>query len=235
MKTTVELVRSADDSGVDMIELGMPFSDPLADGPEIQLSSQAALNNGVTLKAILETVRQVRSITDTPLILMGYYNPLLAYGVEKFVRNASKSGADGFIIPDLPVEEGREFKELVESDGMSVLFLVAPTSSTDRIRLIDKNSTDLVYAVTVTGVTGAGRHFDAETDRYLQSLRHQLTKPFVAGFGVSSPDSARRLAQYSDGVVIGSELVRIIKSAASRREAVAGVAGFLSQVRRALS
>lgn len=234
MKTTVALVKAAADAGADMVELGMPFSDPLADGPEIQHSSKAALDNGTDLRAILKAVEQLQREVDLPLILMGYYNPLLTYGETRFLKRAASVGVDGFIIPDLPVEEAAGFKTAVESNRMSAVFLVAPTSSPDRVRLIDKYSTDFIYAVTVTGVTGAGRTFGTDTDRYMRRLKKQLTKPFVAGFGVSSAESARRLARYADGVVIGSALVKIIRNATDRRSCLKQVTDFLSKIRRAL-
>lgn len=233
-KTTIALARAAADAGADIIELGMPFSDPLADGPQIQHSSQTALDNGTDLRSVLETVRKLRRHINVPLVLMGYYNPVLAYGEAKFLKHAAAAGVDGFIIPDLPVEEGTGFKTRVEAGGMSALFLVAPTSSPERIRLIDKNSTDLVYAVTVTGVTGVGSSFTADTDRYLLGLRKNLKKPFVAGFGVASAESARRLTKFADGVVIGSALVKIIRSAPNRKASVLKVSRFLSDIRRAL-
>ena len=165
---------------------------------------------------------------------MTYYNPVLAYGETRFLKHAAAAGTDGFIIPDLPVEEGAGFKAQVEENGMSALFLVAPTSSPSRIRLIDKNSTDLVYAVTVTGVTGVGRSFSTDTDRYLQSLKKSLTKRFMAGFGVASAESARRLTKYADGVVIGSALVKIIRNAPNRKACIQQVSRFLGDIRRVL-
>ncbi len=234
MRTTVALVKAAAEAGADMVELGMPFSDPLADGPEIQHSSKAALDNGTNLRRVLKAVEQLQREVELPLILMGYYNPLLTYGETKFLKRAASAGVDGFIIPDLPVEEAAGFKTLVESNGMSAVFLAAPTSSPERVRLIDKFSTDFVYAVTVTGVTGVGRTFGTDTDRYMRRLKQELTKPFVAGFGVSSAESARRLARYADGVVIGSALVKIIRGAANRRSCLKQVTRFLAKVRRAL-
>jgi tryptophan synthase alpha chain len=234
LKTTVALARAAADAGADIIELGMPFSDPLADGPQIQHSSQTALDNGTDLRSVLETVRKLRQQVSVPLVLMGYYNPVLAYGEAKFLKHAAAAGVDGFIIPDLPVEEGAGFKTEVEAGGMSALFLVAPTSSPERIRMIDQNSTDLVYAVTVTGVTGVGRSFGADTDRYLSDLKKTLKKRFVAGFGVSSAESARRLTKFADGVVIGSALVKIIRSAPNRKAGIRQVGRFLGDIRHSL-
>jgi len=234
LKTSLELVQLAEAAGADVVELGMPFSDPLADGPEIQYSSQVALQNGVGLESILSAVGKLREEVSIPLVLMGYYNPILAYDPDRFLQQASRRGVDGFIIPDLPIEEADDFRKSAEALGLSSIFLVAPTSSRIRIRAIDAACSDLVYAVTVTGVTGSGRRFDNSTDRYLKGLQEQLTHPFVAGFGVSSPESATRLARYADGVVIGSVLVQMLREAKTRAAALGQVGKFLRRVRRAL-
>ena len=234
METSLEHVRIAADNGADIIELGMPFSDPLADGPKIQYSSHIALQHGTNLSQILDGVSQLRKDTNIPIVLMGYYNPVYSYGEEKFLRDASDAGVDGLIIPDLPVDEARTYCAAIRKYNLSVIFLVAPTSAPDRIRLVDRRSTDFVYAVTVTGVTGTRTEFNSETDRYLGDLSHRLKKPFVAGFGVSSAESAQRLCRYANGVVIGSALVSIIREARSKRASFQAVGGFLRNIRKAL-
>jgi tryptophan synthase alpha chain len=228
------LVTTAADSGADIIELGIPFSDPLADGPAIQLSSQVALKNGVNLESVLETVTWVRKRSEVPLVLMGYYNPILTFGVSRFLKACAEVGVDGLIIPDLPVEEAHEYCTQIKNNDLSSVFLVAPTSAPERIALIDRFSSDFVYAVTVTGVTGVRRRFDSSTKAYLTRLRRSLKHPFVAGFGVSSPETARSLASHCDGVVIGSALVNMIQAAASSDRARKEVARFLGTVRRGL-
>lgn len=234
LRASLEMAQVAGDAGADIIELGMPFSDPLADGPAIQYSSQIALGKGISLRKILKGVESIRSRIDLPVVLMGYYNPILAFGPAEFARRAASAGVDGFIIPDLPVEEATDFrKELVRND-LSAIFLVAPTSSAERVRLIDRSSTDLVYAVTVTGVTGARRKFDSSTDKYLMELKQKLRKKFVAGFGVSSAATARKLARYADGVVIGSALVEILRSSRNQPEGRRKVGRFLSEIRKAI-
>jgi tryptophan synthase alpha chain len=231
-KATLDLVRAAESSGADFIELGMPFSDPLADGPEVQHSSQVALANGTSLKIVLKTVEQIRRFSLTPIILMGYYNPVYCYGEDRFITAANSAGADGFIIPDLPVDEAGRFARRVKHEKMSMLFLAAPTSSDSRLQNVNRLSTDLVYAVTVTGVTGAGRSFGRTTTSYLRSLRSKLSKPFVAGFGVSSARSARELTRYSDGVVIGSALIRLLRDARTQNAGVKQVGRLLASIRR---
>ncbi len=234
LKTSMEYVRIAADNGADMVEIGMPFSDPLADGPLIQHSSHIALQNGVNLKSILNGVKRLRSNLSVPIILMGYYNPVRAYGDARFLKEAKVSGVDGFIIPDLTIEEASDFNKQIKKNDLSAIYLVAPTSSKKRIKMISEMSTDFVYAVTVTGVTGTGKIFGKETDTYLKKLKSILDKPFVAGFGVSSPESAKRLGKYCDGVVIGSALVQIIKNAATKKSSLTETGKFLNNIRKAL-
>lgn len=234
LRTSLDCVRVAVDNGADMVELGMPFSDPLADGPQIQFSSHQALKQGINLHQILNGVTQLRKKIDVPLILMGYYNPIWSYGEEQFLRDAKSAGVDGLIIPDLPVDEAVSYCRSIKRYNLSAIFLVAPTSVPKRIEIIDKRSSDFVYAVTVTGVTGARTHFGRDTDKYLAGLRRTLGKPFVAGFGVSSPDSARRLSRYADGVVIGSALVAKIREARSVSAGLRAIGSFLKKTRRAL-
>lgn len=233
-KETVSLVLAAEDAGVDMVEIGIPFSDPLADGPDIQFSSKAALDRHVTLREIWSLVEQIRDKSEIPLLFMGYYNPLLAYGEERFLKISKKAGLDGFIIPDLPVDEAGSILEIAQKQELASVFLVSPTSSDDRIKQIDRFSSGFVYAVTVTGVTGTGKKFDNSTDRYLISLKKKLRNKFVAGFGVSSVASAKRLADNSDGIVIGSKLVQIIRNSKRKQKRTIEVNRFLSQVRKAI-
>jgi len=235
MRQSLDLVGVAEDSGADFVELGMPFSDPLADGPAIQYSSHCALEKGTTIKGILEALTSVRKSIGLPVILMGYLNPLLAFGESRFVRAAARAGVDGLIVPDLPVEEAEELGGLVEKQGMSMILLVAPTSPRARWTAVDLRSTDFVYAVTVAGVTGGGRRFGSATDLYLRQLRRSLSKPYVAGFGVDSPESAKRLCRNADGVVIGSALVRIIRDARNQCDCRRNVARFLKRIRAAIS
>ena len=234
LESTVKLAIMAQSCGCDMIELGMPFSDPLADGPEIQFSSKIALDNGITVKTILRQVSDIKARIKTPIILMGYYNPLIAYGEEKFLRDASSAGVDGLIIPDLPVDESARFHQTACVNNLSLTFLVSPTTTPERIKLIDRYSTNFVYAVTVTGVTGTGKVFDQKTDTYLKNMRLKLSKKFVAGFGVSSAESAKKLTTYADGVVIGSALIKILKNAPAKKQGMAQLETFLKKIRKAL-
>jgi tryptophan synthase alpha chain len=233
-KTTLELIKIAIDSGCDMIEIGFPFSDPLADGPEIQFSSYQALKNKMTLAKTLQIVEQVRKINDIPLILMGYYNPVFSYGQKRFMKDASSAGVDGLIIPDLAVSEATDYKRLADRNNISTIFLAAPTTDRTRLKQIEKNCSDFVYAVTVTGVTGGGKVFGRDTDNYLKGLKQIFNKKFVAGFGVSSADIAKRFCRYSDGVVIGSKIVSLMRGAKSKAQAVKEVGRLLGSVRKAI-
>ena len=234
LSKSLQYVRAAANAGADIVEIGIPFSDPVADGPAIQYSSQVALKKGTTLAAILGSVRKLRKSIDIPLVLMGYYNPLLSFDLKRFFNQAAKAGVDGLIVPDLPVEEATQFSALAKHYKISLIFLVAPTSDDNRIKMIDRLSDDLVYAVTVTGVTGSRSGVAKETEAYLKDLRSKLSKPFVAGFGVSSAQSARRLANSADGVVIGSALIDIIRKSSDQKSAVRKVTHLLTSIRRAL-
>jgi tryptophan synthase alpha chain len=206
---TPEIVWGLADSGADMVELGIPFSDPLADGPTIQTSSQIALKGGVRLTDIFRMAEKIRTKTEIPLLLMGYFNPLFAYGLEEFARDASRSGVDGLIVPDLPPEEGGELSAICRKQDLSLIYLIAPTTSTDRISRIALASSDFAYCVSVTGVTGQRKNLSTELKDFLLSVRMKTRKPFVVGFGLSTPEQVRQLAPYSDGVVVGSALVKI--------------------------
>ncbi len=233
-KTFHKLIKIAIDQGSDIIEIGIPFSDPLADGPEIQFSSRIALKNGTDLNDILLSVEKIRNYSEIPIVLMGYYNPIIAYGEKKFYSDANQSGVDGLIIPDIPIEEGREFKKNAETKNLSAIFLTAPTTINSRLSQISNFSTDFVYAVTVTGVTGTGKVFGKETDNYFKNLRKYVDKKVVAGFGVSNVDNAKRLSKLCDGVVIGSALVKLIRTGKSKTDALSGVGNFLKRIRKAI-
>jgi len=216
--TTLLAVRTAADVGADLIELGVPFSDPLADGPAIQKTSQIALAGGTGLADILRTVEAARRHTSIPLLLMGYYNPFLSYGLGAFARDAAAAGVDGLIVPDLPFEEGREFKAHTEKAGMSLVYLIAPTTTDRRVKDAGRHSTDFCYCVALAGVTGARASVEARTTAYLDRVRRLIKKPIVVGFGVSSPAHVRRLRPHADGVVVGSALVPILERAGGRRD-----------------
>ncbi|MDD8019056.1 MAG: tryptophan synthase subunit alpha [Bacteroidota bacterium] len=228
--TTVPLLLALERAGAAMIEIGIPFSDPLADGPTIQHSSEIALRNGATVLRVLELVKEARAQTAIPIILMGYFNPILYFGVEKFLTEAHHSGVDGLIIPDLPPEESKEFRELSKKYGVSNVFLIAPTSSEERIRVIDALSTDFTYCVSVTGVTGSRSSFGNHFDEFLHRVKRNTKKPFVVGFGIKGKEQVTMISSIADGVVVGSALLQAMENATSVDEAVSLGKNFLSSL-----
>lgn len=214
MESTIPLVLAAEEAGAHMVELGMPFSDPLADGPVIQQTSQVALANGVTLNWILDTVTALRASTQIPIILMGYLNPLLKLGLDTFLHRASDAGVDGLIIPDFPPEEGGTFYKQARSMGISSIYLVAPNTSDERIGKLSKESGDLLYAVSILGVTGSTLSARENLLTYLKRVKAAASTPFMVGFGISTPDDVRVAASIADGVVVGSALLSRLRTAA---------------------
>lgn len=210
LSETVDLMQALAQGGADTIELGLPFSDPLADGPVIQETSQKALLAGVTHTKILEMVRVFRKTSQTPIILMGYMNPILAYGTERFFRDAAQAGADGLIIPDLPVDEAAPYLEPARQAGLAWVFLAAPTSDSERLARVDEASDVWSYCVSVTGVTGARDAFPQSLDRYLERVQRVAKKPFVVGFGISRGEHVERVCPPARGVVVGSALLRAL-------------------------
>jgi tryptophan synthase alpha chain len=216
--------------GVDGFEIGIPFSDPLADGPVIQAATQIALENGTTVRQCLQAVRDLRARGVTqPMLLMGYMNPLLAYSVENFVRDARAAGADGLIVPDLPPDEGAQVDAACASEGLAHIYMIAPTSNAERIALVGQRYSGFIYVVSLTGITGARDQLPPYLTEFIARLRAQLPDaPLVMGFGISKPEQARRMSDLVDGFIVGSALVRAGKDGV---EAVRVLAGSL---RRAL-
>ncbi len=213
---TSELVVELEKAGADIIELGMPFSDPLADGPVIQQSSAIALKNGTTLKSILSDVRQIRKKSEIPIVLMGYLNPILRYGTEKFFADAQSSGVDGMVLPEVPKEEAEPFNEIIRASGLSNILLVAPTTDSERIEAIDDLSSGFLYCVSTTGITGADGH--APSQEYIQRVkRHAKNNPVLVGFGITTSKDARSAARYCDGVIVGSALIKRIQRGRDKR------------------
>ncbi|SMO42807.1 tryptophan synthase subunit alpha [Melghirimyces algeriensis] len=211
MSTTLDLIRLLDDEKVTGIELGVPYSDPLADGPVIQSASARALAHGVTLPQVLELADKAREIgVTTPLILFSYYNPILQYGPKSLVSQARKAGIDGFIIPDLPWEEGREMSAYASKQGVDLIPLVAPTSR-ERVRQIVSDAQGFVYCVSSRGTTGVRHAFEQEVDVFLDTVRKWSPVPTAVGFGISHSDHVQRFLQHADAVVVGSALVRKIE------------------------
>jgi len=206
-----DLVMRVFEAGADMIELGIPFSDPLADGPVIQASSQKALDSGVNLEWIFETLEELKNKTGKPIILMGYANPIFNYGVKKFIADAAKTNTAGLIIPDIPIEEYDDF--FVEQSELDIILLTTPTSSEQRIKAIDKKSSGFVYCVSVTGTTGARSIIDERTIENVKRTYNLIDKnKMLIGFGISQPEHIAKLKKYCDGVIVGSAVIKALNS-----------------------
>lgn len=211
LQRTRELWAALDRAGADVIEIGIPFSDPLADGPTIQRASFRALKNGTTLAQVLDALAEERSSIRARTVIFSYYNPILAMGLDEFAKRAGEAGADGVLVPDLVPEEARPLKEALAPPGVDPVFLVAPTTPDERLSLIGRASPALVYAVSLTGVTGARTELPPELGSFTARCRKHITSPLVVGFGISTPEQASRVAKLADGVVVGSALVRIVE------------------------
>jgi tryptophan synthase alpha chain len=199
----VSLVQHLNTSGLDVLEIGVPFSDPVADGAVIQQSSQIALANGVTLDWILRTVALLRRTTQLPIVLMSYTNPILAMGLEKFFARAHHSGVDGLIIPDVTPEEGKPFEDAAGKHHLQIIYLAAPTTPPRRLKRIARSTRGFLYAVSLTGVTGERRGLAPGLTDFLRSIRRYTKKPVAVGFGISSPEQVRRLRHSADGIIVG--------------------------------
>jgi tryptophan synthase alpha chain len=231
-EASLDIIQSVAASGADLIELGLPFSDPLADGPTIQRSTQIALENGITMSDCIEMTRELRDRgVQQPLLLMGYYNPILAYGIERYIIDAQRAGADGFIIPDLPPDEAETLEDAAHEANLAVIFLIAPTSTDHRIELVLRHSTGFIYLVSVAGVTGARTKLPVELHDFVSRVRIKTSKPLAVGFGIGSGDQALQVGQIADGVIIGSALINLVDQA-SKKEEAAGT--FIAGIRAAL-
>jgi tryptophan synthase alpha chain len=211
LATTERLVPLLERSGADIVELGIPFSDPMADGTTIQLSSARALAAGTTVSGILDTVRAIRTRCQIPIVLMGYFNPIFAYGVERFAADAAEAGVDGVLLVDLPPEEVAEFKASADRYGLHTIMLLAPTSDLNRMKRVARMGSGFLYYVSVSGVTGARSRVEGSVADQVTRLR-QITKlPVAVGFGISTPEQAAQVAASADAVVVGSALVKLFE------------------------
>jgi tryptophan synthase alpha chain len=213
LDTTAGLVPALAQAGADLFELGVPFSDPIAEGPTIQKSSFQALENGVTIEKCFEMARQIRRQTDAPILFMGYYNPVFAYGVEKYAAECAANGIDGLIIPDLPPEEAAEVRAACRQAGLDLPTFVAPTSTPERIRAAIANASGFIYCVSLAGVTGARAALPEYLPEFLGRVRAQTDLPLVLGFGISKPEHFQAVRGLVDGVIVGSALVDVLVNA----------------------
>jgi tryptophan synthase alpha chain len=234
LATTARLVVEAARQGADVIELGVPFSDPLADGPVIQRATQRALAAGVTLPRVLETVRELRGDLSVPLVFLTYYNPILAFGLKAFCRTALEAGVDGVIVADLPPEEAGPLHAEADPLGFDLIHMAAPTSPPARMRKIARASRGFIYLVSLTGVTGERAALPPDLVGLLRTLRAVTTKPVCVGFGISTPEQAALVGQSADGVAVGSAIVRLIERHAGATELVPEVGRFIAALKAPL-
>lgn len=214
LEDTVPVAKYLSEAGADLIEIGIPFSDPVADGPTIQASNKVALDNGMNLRLLLDQVREIRRQgIEVPLLLMGYLNPVMQYGVDKFVKDASGAGIDGLIIPDMPVPEyEEEYRSLFEQHNLCNTFLISPTTSAERIRKIDAATRGFIYAVSASSTTGARGTFTDDQIAYFRRLKEmELQNPFLIGFGISNHETFATASQYSGGAIVGSAFINLLK------------------------
>lgn len=207
VETTVALASALAAAGADAFELGVPFSDPIADGVTIQRATQASLSNGTTPAICLEVASEIRKKVDVPLLLMSYYNPIAHYGDEKFCEAAAKAGVDGLIVPDLPPEEADDLESAASNRGMNLIYLVAPTSTDERLKLVARRARGFIYCVALSGVTGARSQLSASLPAYLQRVRKFTNLPLVVGFGISRPEHVHEVARWADGAITASALI----------------------------
>ena len=231
---TRKLVVEAARRGADVIELGIPFSDPLADGPVIQRATQRALAAGATLPRVLELVREMRGEVSAPLVFLTYYNPILAFGLKAFCRTSVEAGIDGVIVADLPPEESGPLRAESLPAGLDLIHLVAPTSTSERMRKIARASEGFIYLVSLTGVTGERTALAPELAQQLRALRAVTTKPVCVGFGIGTPEQAALVGHAADGVIVGSAIVRLVEQHAASRELLSRVGDFIAGLKAPL-
>lgn len=230
LKITEELVLAFEKNGVDIVEIGMPFSDPLADGPTIQESYQRSLKNHTTLAAILKTIKNIRRRSQIPIALMTSYNPIFHFGEEKFVARAKEAGIDGVIIPDLPPEEAQKLIKSARKNRFSTIFFISPTTTQNRAKKTIAASTGFIYYVSVTGVTGSRKSIPQDLKKNILLAKRLTNKPICAGFGISTPSQVQEVCRVADGVIIGSAIVQKIAQNAGQKDLVKNVAGFVKKM-----
>lgn len=230
LRITERLVLELERKGVHIIELGIPFSDPLADGPIIQAASDYALKKKVNLPAIFSLVKSLRKKTQIPLCLMGYYNPIFSYGQVRFVSEAVQAGADGIIIPDLPPEEDRWLVSLSKKQGLKTIFFLSPTSSIERLKYISKVSSGFIYYVSLTGVTGARENLSADLKQNILKIKKYTQKPLCVGFGISQAKHIAQVFKIADGAIVGSAVIKVIRDNLGKKDLVGKVGRFVEDL-----
>ena len=230
IEATLEVVPLLANQGCDIIELGIPFSDPLADGVTIQRASFNALEKGVTPQLCLEVAEQLRQKVNIPLVFMTYFNPIFSYGLKEFCTACSKSGVDGLIIPDLPPEEGSELEAIMTKLDLDLIYLLSPTSTEERVRLVAERSKGFIYLVSVTGVTGVRDTLPAGLEEFVNRVRKASSQPLCVGFGISRTEQAKHVAGIADGVIVGSQIIQLMET----EDNFISVGNFVRGLRQAL-
>lgn len=234
LSVTKELILSLEKAGADILEIGVPFSDPTADGPVIQAASQRALKNGTTLKGVLNLVADIRRVSEIPVVLFGYFNPIFAYGVKKFAKSAQKAGVDGVLVVDLPPEEAQELRIYSDAAGLDFISLVAPTTGKNRLKTILQSATGFLYYISITGVTGTAAPKTADIAREVAIIRKLTKMPIAVGFGISNAAQAKEIGAVADGIVIGSAVVKLIDQNRDSDNLVKIVADYAKEMKHAL-
>lgn len=233
--TSLKVIEAMSAAGADAFELGLSFSDPLADGPVIQRATQIALEKGITVAKSLALIAELRARGVTqPFLLMGYFNPMLAYGLERFVADAAVAGVDGFIVPDLPPEEADELDRLCADRGLGPIYFLAPTSTDERLKLVATKARGFIYLVSLTGVTGTRSKLADNLGHFVSRVRSATATPIAIGFGVSTPEQAAEVSRLADGVIVGSRLVQIVDRAEDKPQAAAQFVRELKSAMRAM-
>jgi tryptophan synthase alpha chain len=231
IEATLELIPLLARSGCDIVELGVPFSDPLADGATIQKADFHALRNGVTLKLCLEVAGQLQQKVNIPLVMMSYFNPVYKYGCQNFCNDSNASGIDGLIIPDLPPEEANELEAAASKNKLDIIYLLAPTSGKERIKFVARKSRGFIYLVSVTGTTGVRKSLPPGLNTFVARVRKVADQPLCIGFGISTSRQARQVATIADGIIVGSRIIQLMESSGSP---FMPVREFVSELRNAL-
>jgi tryptophan synthase alpha chain len=233
METTEALIRCLAVHGADIIELGIPFSDPMADGPTIQLASQRALARPFSMESIFELVAKIRKDISIPIILFGYYNPFYQYGLKAITTDAKEAGVDGFLVVDLPPEEAIPLKTEVSAQGLDLIFLLAPTSTKERMTLVAKMASGFIYYVSVTGVTGAREKLAEMIEQYIIEIKKYSSLPIGVGFGISKPEHVRELSHWADAVIVGSAIIKVIENNLSNKNLLKAVGSYVASLKEA--
>jgi len=232
LKATKEIIFELEKSGADIIELGIPFSDPMADGPTIQAASERALKKGASLKDVMALLKDIRSKSEIPIVLFGYYNPIFVYGMNRFAKDAKDAGADGILVVDLPPEEAEELKRYTDKAGLALIFLLTPTSDYNRMKVVAKQAKGFIYYVSVAGITGARDELSATIQGYVKRIRRFTSLPVCVGFGISNSKQVREVSGYADGVVVGSAIVKVIEKHQLSSNLPKKVGRFISELKK---